>query len=82
MEQTFDELVNLMMNYENLKRNLIAERFQFKMCYRKTGESISQYTHDRTKRTKSILQEWPFLDSMSRDRLVCGINHDRMQQGC
>ena len=41
--KTFIELVTLMANHENLKRNPIAERFVLNMCNRKLGESISQY---------------------------------------
>ena len=37
MEKTFDELVTLMTNHENRKRNSIAERFQFNMRNRKTA---------------------------------------------
>ena len=59
----------LMTNHENLKRNPIAKRFQFNMCNRKTGESVS---HD--------LAELRRIDSMLRDCLVCGISHNFMQQ--
>ena len=59
--KTFDELVNLMTNHENPKRNPIAERFQFNMRCRKTGESVSQYIHGRTKKTQSILRVWQFF---------------------
>ena len=55
IEKPFDELVTLMTNHENPKRNPIAERFQFNMHNRKMGESVSQY---RTKKTQSILQVW------------------------
>ena len=42
MEKTFDNLVILIANHENPKRNPIAERLQFNMRNRKTGESVSQ----------------------------------------
>ena len=61
VEKTFDELVNLMTNHENTERNPIAERFQFNMRYRKTGESVSQYIHGRTKKTQSTLRVWQFF---------------------
>ena len=38
LEKTFDVVVTLMANHENPKRNPIAERFQFNLCNRKTGE--------------------------------------------
>ena len=43
VDKTFIELVTLMTNHENPKRNPIAERFVFNMRNRKLGESISQY---------------------------------------
>ena len=43
IEKTFNELVTLMTNHENPKRNPIAERFVFNMRNRKLGESISHY---------------------------------------
>ena len=42
VEKTFNKLVILIANHENTKRNPIAERLQFNMCNRKTGESVSQ----------------------------------------
>ena len=79
MEKTFDELVNLMTNHDNPKRNPIVERFQFNMRYKKTGESVSQYMAE-LRRLSQYCEYNDSLDSILRDRLVCGINHDRTQQ--
>ena len=68
-----------MTNHENPKRNPIAERFQFNMRDRKTGESVSQYTTE-LRRLSQYCEYGDSLDSMLGDRLVCGINHDRTQQ--
>ena len=68
-----------MTNHENPKRNPIAERFQFNMRNRKTGESVSQYMAE-LRRLSQYCEYGDSLDSMLRDRLVCGINHDRTQQ--
>ena len=43
VDKKFIELVTLMTNHENPKRNPIADRFVFNMRNRKLGESISQY---------------------------------------
>ena len=43
VEKTFNKLVILMTNHKNPSRNHIAERFQFNMCNRKAGETVSQY---------------------------------------
>ena len=79
VEKTFNELVILMTNHENSKRNPIAERFQFNMRYRKAGETVSQYMAE-LRRFSQYCEYGNSLDNMLRDRLVCGINHDRTQQ--
>ena len=43
VEKTFNELVILMTNHKNPRRNPTAKRFQFNMCNRKAGETVSQY---------------------------------------
>ena len=68
-----------MTNHENPKRNPIAERFQFNMRNRKTGESVSQYMAE-LRRLSQYCEYGDSLDSVLRDHLVCGINHDRTQQ--
>ena len=68
-----------MTNHENPKRNPIAERFQFNMRNRKTGESVSQYMAE-LRRLSQYCEYGDSLDSVLRDRLVCGINHDCTQQ--
>ena len=61
-----------MTNHENPKRNLIAERSQFNMRSRKRGESVSQYMAELRRRSQ-YCEYGDSLDSMLRDRLVCGI---------
>ena len=75
IEKTFNELVTLMTNHENQKRNPIAERFDFNMRNRKLGESISQYMVELIR----LSQYCEYGDSLEC-RLVCGVNHDRTQQ--
>ena len=70
-----------MTNHENPKRSPTAERFQFNMHNRKKGESESQYMAE-LRRLGQYCEYGDSLDSMFRDRLVCGINHDRTQQNC
>ena len=61
-----------MTNHENPKRNLIVERSQFNMRSRKRGESVSQYMAE-LRRLSQYCEYGDSLDSMLRDRLVCGI---------
>ena len=79
VDKTFIELVTLMANHENPNRNPIAERFVFNMRNRKLGESISRYMAE-LRRSSQHCKYGDSLESMLGDRLVCGVNHDRMQQ--
>ena len=51
------------MKIQKKKKNPIAERFQFNMCNRKTGESVKKTGAKKTqaKKTQSILQVWRFF---------------------
>ena len=79
VDKTFIDLVTLMANHESPKRNPIVERFFFNMRNRKLGESISQYMAE-LRRLSQYCEHGDSLESMLRDRLVCGVNHDRTQQ--
>ena len=79
VDKTFIDLVTLMTNHESPKRNPIAERFFFNMRNRKLGESISQYMAE-LRRLSQYCEYGDSLESVLRDRLVCGVNHDRTQQ--
>ena len=80
VEKMFNELVTLMINHENPKRNPIAEIFQLNMHNKQEDRRKCITLHGRTKKTHQYCQYGNSLDSMLRDRLVCGINHDHMQQ--
>ena len=77
--KAFNDLVKLMEDHENPRRNPIAERFKFNMRNRKADESVSAYVAE-LRRLIQYCEYGNSLDSMLRDRLVCGINHDRTQQ--
>ena len=49
------------------------------MRNRKLGESISQYMAE-LRRLSQYCEHGDSVESMLRDRLVCGVNHDRTQQ--
>ena len=49
------------------------------MRNRKLGESISQYMAE-LRRLSQYCEHGDSVESMLGDRLVCGVNHDRMQQ--
>ena len=68
-----------MKNHQNPKRNPIAERFIFNSRNRQPNENISDYMAE-LRRLSQHCEFGGSLDEMLRDRLVCGINHDRTQQ--
>lgn len=78
-DKTFQELVTLMKNHQNPKRNPIAERYTFFSRNRHTNERVSDYMAE-LRRLSQYCEFGDTLDQMLRDRLVCGINHDRTQQ--
>ena len=57
----------------------IVQRFKFNSRFRRAGESVATYVAE----LRSIAQTCNYgssLDEMLRDRIVCGINDDRIQQ--
>ena len=78
-DKTFAELVKLMKNHLSPKPNPIAERFRFKTRDRQSEESVANYVAELRRLTEHC-EYGTFLNDMLRDRLVCGIKHDRIQQ--
>lgn len=76
---TFQELVDLLKEHFNPKPSEIVQRFKFNSRVRKQGQTVLDYVavlrklaHDCNYGDK--------LTEMLRDRLVCGINDDRIQR--
>ena len=78
-DMTFAELVKLMKNHLSPKPNPIAERFRFNTCDRQPEESVANYVMELRRLTEHC-EYGTSLNDMLRDRLVCGIKHDRIQQ--
>ena len=81
-EKTYDELVVALTEHHSPAPSEIVQRFKF-MAYnsrfRHAGESVATYVAE----LGSIAQTCNYgtsLDEMLRDRIVCGINDDRIQQ--
>ena len=77
--KNFIEFVTLMKDYQNPKRNLIAERFIFNSRNRKPEEDISNYMAELP-HLSQYCKYGDSLEEMLRDKLVCGVNHERTQQ--
>ena len=61
------------------KPNPIAERFRFNTRDRQPEESVANYVAELRRLTEHC-EYGISLNDMLRDRLVCGIKHDRIQQ--
>ena len=77
-EKPFDELKQLMLHHQNSCPNMIAKRFKFNSCVRNANKSVSMFVAELWKLTEYC--EYGKSLNMLRDRLVCGINHERAQQ--
>ena len=78
-EKTFDELKAAVLNHLRPKPSEIVQRFKFHTRGRQDNESVSTYVTQ----LRHLSQDCNFgasLSSMLRDRLVCGVNNDRIQQ--
>ena len=78
-DKSFQELVDLMQAHQHPKPNPIAERFMFNTRDRLPEESVSVYMASLRRLTEHC-GYGEQIDSMLRDRLVCGINNERIQQ--
>ena len=78
-DKTFQELVRMMANHQDPKPNSRAERFKFNNCDQKPGESITEYIA-KLRRLTEHCNYSTILQNMQRDRLFCGLKHERIQQ--
>lgn len=78
-DETYGEQIELKKNNQNPKLRIVVERFHFKIKDCKQGERIVQYITELWKLTAY----WDYganLENMLHDRLVCGIQNERIQQ--
>ena len=68
-----------MLHHQYSRPNLIAERFKFNLRVRHADESVSIFVAELKKLTE-YCEYGDSLNDMLRDRLVCGINHEKNQQ--
>ena len=78
-EKAFAVLIELMKNHQEPQPNPIAERFKFNTRDRKVGEKVSDYVAE-LRRLTEFCDYGATLGNMLRDRLVCGIKHECIQQ--
>ena len=78
-DKTYAELCALMKQHQNPAPNLIAGRFKFNTRVRKQDKSIADYMAELRIMTE-FCEYGGTLEDMLRDRLVCGINDQKLQQ--
>ena len=76
---TFDQLTKALKTHQHPPPSVTMERFNFYKRDRKPGESIAQYVACLRKLCE-YCQFGESLNDMIRDRLVCGVNEDIIQQ--
>lgn len=78
-EKTFDELVAVATKHFSPKPSCIMQRLKFNTRSHQQGESIADYVAALRKLTE-FCEFGDKLNKMIRDRLVCGINNERIQR--
>ncbi|XP_030580469.1 uncharacterized protein K02A2.6-like [Archocentrus centrarchus] len=78
-DKTFQELVTLMKNHFEPKPSEIVQRYKFDSRNRKPSETVMEYVAE----LRRLAQDCNYgntLQQRLRDRIVCGINDDRIQR--
>ncbi len=73
------DLFKILSGHFTPKPSLIVERFKFHSKVRQQGQSVAVFVAELRRLTEHC-GFGPALDDMIRDRLVCGINDDRIQR--
>ena len=79
-DKTFDELVQVMSDHCNPAPSVIMQRFKFNSRGRQPNESVMTYVSELRALAEYCKFPADFLDKLSRDRLVCGINDQQIQR--
>ena len=77
-DKTLDELVTVLTEHYSPRPSEVMQRFRFNSRSRKGGESVAAYVAD-LRRLAEFCNFGDTLSKMLRDRLVWGINDDKIQ---
>lgn len=78
-EKTFDELKELIQKHHDPTPSEIVQRFKFNSRFRNTGETVATFVSE-LRRLSEHCNFGTTLETMLRDRVVCGINNDHIQR--
>ena len=76
---TYKRLVEVLEAHFEPQTSVIVARFRFHSCCRGEQEGVSAFLARLRKLAKPCKFATDVLDEMLRDRLVCGIKHERLQ---
>ena len=77
---SFKEITELLDNHYNPKKSAAVQRYKFNTRTRHPGETVSTYIAELKKLAVHCSFERDALNTMLCDRLVCGINDQRIQR--
>ena len=77
--KSFDQIVEAAGKHFNPKPSSIVQRFRFNSRARKEGESVAEFVA-QLRQLSEHCQFGDTLNDMLRDRIVCGINDQRIQR--
>ena len=78
-DKSFAEIVTLVQEHHHPPPSVTVQRFHFHSRSRRQGESVSAFVAELRKLSKHC-NFGDTLNNMLRDRLVCGINDQRLQR--
>lgn len=78
-DKTFDEIVGILAAYYEPQPLVIAERFRFRRCVQKHGETVSQYAAE-LKQLAARCEFGDRLDEALRDGFVSGVHDESCQR--
>ena len=80
-DKTLDEIVNVLTKHYEPKTLVIAERFQFHRRNQAVSESVAEYVAGLRRLTRQC-EFGAYLDDAFRDRFVCGLRSETIQNSC
>ena len=79
MDKTFKEIADVVRDHHQPRPSVTVQRFNFHSPTRQVGESVSTFIAELCKLSEHC-DFGDTLNDMLRDRLVCGINDQRIQR--
>ena len=78
-DKTFEQLTEILANHYSPPPSEVVQRYRFNLRMRAPGESVATYVAE-LRRLAEFCNYGDSLKKMLRDRLVVGVNHERIQE--